>query len=391
MNTDTNDPVGNPVGPAARATPAHLLSLRDLSLPQWNALLDAAQTLAGPMGRRPLLAGKRFGMLFLNPSLRTRTSFEVACFDLGAHSLYLQPGAGLWQLESRRDVIMDGVAAEHVVEAIGALGTMLDGLGVRAFAGLSDAAEDAHDPFLNAVAQAAAIPVLNLESAMDHPHQGLADALALRRALGAGRPFGSERLTINVRWAPHIKPLPMAVAHGALNAFAREGHEIVVSHPAGCELDAEVTAGAASTAAAAGGSLRVTDDREAALRGAHVVYAKSWGPRTCYGDPDANAAFFEQHRDWIVRAAELDRGAGAGAHFMHCLPVRRGVVVEPGVLDGRRSLVLEQAAARLDVQKATLCRAVGLTDFVAAGNRAETTRAPDADAWAHERKLGVET
>jgi N-acetylornithine carbamoyltransferase len=327
----------------------HLLSLRELSPADWNALLEQAEVLAGPAGRRPLLAGRRFGMLLFNPSLRTRTAFEVACFDLGAHAVVLEAGRNTWNFEHRAGVVMDGDAAEHVIEAAGVLGRLLDGLGVRAFAGLVDAEQDARDGLLAAIAAASPVPVLSLESAMDHPHQGLADALTLRRALRGAR----EKVVLS--WAPHVKPLPMAVPHAALLAFAREGHEVVLAHPEGYELDAGVMRTAAALSAAAGGSLAVSHDRAAALKGARVVYAKSWGARAHYGDAAAASAGFARHRDWMLTAQAL-----GSAWFMHCLPVRRGVVVADAVLDGGQSLVLEQAAARLDVQKATLCRAVGV-------------------------------
>ncbi|MGQ0552810.1 MAG: N-acetylornithine carbamoyltransferase [Planctomycetota bacterium] len=326
----------------------HLLSLRTLSRADWNALLEHAEALSGPAGRRPLLAGRRLGMLFFNPSLRTRTAFEVACFDLGAHALALEVGGNTWKLEHRR-VVMDGDAAEHVREAIPVLGRLLDGLGVRVFAGLREAAQDAAEPLLTAIAEAATVPLLNLESAMDHPHQGLADALALRRRL----PGKKARVVLS--WAPHIKPLPMAVPNAALLAFAREGHSLVLAHPPGYELDEGVLADARRLSQQAGGTLEQSHDRAAALRGADVVYLKSWGARPDYGDLPAASARFDRHRDWMLTSAALGR-----ALFMHCLPVRRGVVVADEVLDSPASIVLEQASARLDVQKATLCRALGV-------------------------------
>jgi N-acetylornithine carbamoyltransferase len=324
----------------------HLLSLRELTAAEWHALLESAERLAGPDGRRPLLAGRRAGALLFNPSLRTRMAFEAACHDLGAHATVLEAGRAAWQLEHRPGAVMDGEAAEHVTEAAGVLSRMVDVLGVRAFAGLADAAEDARDGMLAAFARAASVPVLNLESAMDHPHQGLADALTLRRRLG-------RRARVTITWAPHVRPLPLAVPHAALLAFAREGHDVVLAHPEDYAPDAGVLQAAREASRAAGGSLDVTHDRRAALDGADVVYAKSWGARTHYGDAAAAAAGFARHRDWLLTGADL-----GAAWFMHCLPVRRNVVVADEVLDGPRSLVLEQAAARVDVQKATLCRAL---------------------------------
>jgi N-acetylornithine carbamoyltransferase len=248
---------------------------------------------------------------------------------------------------------MDGAAAEHVKEGIGALSTMVDGIGVRAFAGLRDAATDAGDPVLRAIARASPVPVWNLESAMDHPHQGLADALTLRRR------FPGRRVRVVVTWAPHVKPLPMAVPHAATLAFAREGHEVVLAHPEGFDLDPGVVSDARRLAEAAGGSLLVTNDRSSALAGAKAVYAKSWGARAHYGDPAAASEAFVRHRAWTVDAAAMARTDGG--IFLHCLPVRRNVVVADEVLDSPRSVVREQAGARLDVQKATLVEGLGVT------------------------------
>jgi N-acetylornithine carbamoyltransferase len=329
----------------------HLLSCRDLSDHDWQALLAAAEELSGDAGRRPLLKGKRFGLLLLNPSLRTRTSFTVACFDLGALAVELTPGQGLWSLAHGAGV-MDGAAAEHVGEAVPVLGAMLDGLGVRAFADLQDAAVDATEPMFSAIVAASTVPVLNLESAVDHPHQALADALTTRRHLGG------ERSKVVVTWAPHIKPLPRAVPQAALCAFVREGHDVVLAHPPGFELDADLMSWAGEAATRHGGSLSVTHDRGAALSGARVVYAKSWGRADCYGDVDAGAAAVASRPEWRVTGVDL--GATDDAAFMHCLPVRRGVVVDTDVLQSSTSLVVAQATARLDVQRATLCRACGV-------------------------------
>lgn len=327
-----------------------LLHTWDLSDAAFSTLLETAEWLSGPAGRTPLLSGHRAAALFLAPSLRTRTSFEVACHDLGGHPVVLQPGQGMWAIEHRDGLPMDGPAAEHVREALPVLGTMIDVLGVRAFAELADAAADAAEPVLRAVAAASTVPVLNLESAVDHPHQGLADALCLRRT------FGGNKQRVCFTWAPHIKPLPRAVPHAALAALVRDGHDVVLTHPPGFELDADVLDRVRAGGAARGGRLEISHDREASLAGASVVYAKSWGAAAHYGDASAGAAEVSRHNHWRVTETNLAKGA----RFMHCLPVRRGVVVDAAVLDGPASLVVAQAGCRLPVQKATLCRALGV-------------------------------
>ena len=163
----------NGVAPTAaiQGPAGSLLSSRALDAATWDGLLRDAEVLDGPVGRTPLLAGRRFGMLFLASSLRTRTSFEIASHDLGAHAVFLAPGGGLWGLETGDGVVMDGDAAEHVKEAVGVLSRMVDALGVRVFARLEDADVDAREDVLASIARAATVPVLNLESAADHPHQ----------------------------------------------------------------------------------------------------------------------------------------------------------------------------------------------------------------------------
>lgn len=332
--------------------PWHLTSLRTIAARDWAHLLETAEVLGGLRGRERLIGGRRAAMVFYNASLRTRTAFEIACFDLGAHAVYLQVGGGLWQLEHRDGVLMDGECAEHVKEGFGVLSEMVDLVGVRAFAGLKDAAVDAAEPVLSAVVRASRVPVLNLESAFDHPHQGLADALTIRRRLGAGR----HKVVLS--WLPHIKPLPMAVPNAALLALCREGHEVVLAHPEGYDLDPGVLGDAQRLVRAAGGSLAVSHERDKALKGARAIYGKSWGSRHLYADPAKAAASLSGLRGWRVDGptlAKTDRGI-----FMHCLPVRRNLKVTDEVLDSPQSAVLDQGRARLDVQKATLCRAFGV-------------------------------
>lgn len=360
---DARPAPARPTRASSSAAARSILHQWDLAHSTWDALLASAEALDGPLGRTPLLAGRRVGMLLLNSSLRTRLSMEAACQDLGAKLLAVEPGQGVWGLELRDEVAMEGEAAEHVREAVGVLGGLVDVLGVRVFGGLGDAADDAAEPLLRAVAAAALsarLPLLSLESALDHPHQALADALVLRRRFG-GSPATDSTVAprkLVLSWAPHIKPLPLAVPHAALTAMLRDGHQVTLAHPEGFELDPQVVARAQALGSERGGSLTITHDRDAALHDAHIVYAKAWGARALYGDDAAARAAVRGHADWRVRAPDLE--CGDEAAFMHCLPVRRGVVVDAEVLDGPRSLVQLQAAARLPVQKATLCHALGV-------------------------------
>jgi N-acetylornithine carbamoyltransferase len=289
------------------------------------------------------LTGRALGLLFLNPSLRTQASFQRAAQKLRMDLVNLQ-GDRLWALETREGAVMDGAAAEHVREAAGVLGRYVDALGVRSFATFRDLAEDLADPLVNGFRRHAGVPVINLESALWHPCQALADWVTLDQ-LRVPR-----RAKFVLTWAWHPKPLPQAVPNSALCMAAQRGMEVVLLHPPGYELHETVLADARRLAAAAGGTLTVTDDRRAAFAGAAAVYAKSWCSLRHWSDAGAETAFRASLRDWCVRPEHL----APGAHFMHCLPVRRNVVVADAVLDGPASVVLEQAENRLHAQTAVL-------------------------------------
>ena len=332
----------------------HLLTGLEPGLSGISALLDLAATLKvhGPelaLGRP--LAGKVFAGMFFDPSLRTRTSMDVACAKLGAHFVELQPGSGMWTLEFRDQVAMDGLTAEHVKEAAGVLGRYADVLGLRAFPGRGNWERERVQPVHRAFAESAGVPLINLEGPFAHPCQGLADALTLRELLGEPR---GKKLVFT--WAPHPKPLPMAVVNSGIWAAAGQGMEVVLTHPPGFELDPDALASATTLAAESGGSFSVTADRKEAFQDADIVYAKSWGAvaghaATPSGHADAFAAL---RRDWVVRGADV-----GSARFMHCLPVRRGVVVNDDVLDGPRSAVLDQAENRVWAQAAQLMALMG--------------------------------
>jgi N-acetylornithine carbamoyltransferase len=350
-----------PVADALAAVPSwrggHLLTGLEPGLAGINALLDLAATLkphADALAQARPLAGKVFAGMFFDPSLRTRTSMDVACAKLGAHFVELQPGSSMWTLEFKNEVVMDGLSAEHVKEAAGVLGRYADVLGLRAFPGRGNWETERHQPVHKAFAAAAGVPLVNLEGPFAHPCQGLADALTLRQTLGSTK---GKKLVFT--WAPHPKPLPMAVVNSGIWAAASQGMEVVLTHPSGFELDDSALASADSLAAEAGGSFTVTQDRGAALDGAHVVYAKAWGAVAGHAvSPSGHAdAFAALRRDWILRSADLERGAPA--RFMHCLPVRRGVVVADDVLDGPHSVVLDQAENRVWAQAAQLLALMG--------------------------------
>jgi len=311
----------------------NVLRLADLDAGRRETLLGLSERF-GREGIPRARPGRFVCGLFFNPSLRTRTALEIASVALGAHCMVHDVGQGVWKLETRDGAVMDGDRSEHVRDAVGAfLSRVVDLIGVRCFADPALSwAENREDPVLGAVARAARVPVVNLESALWHPMQALADLLVLKR-------HAVRRVAVT--WAWHPRPLPMAVPNSAVVDFARAGHEVRLVHPEGFELDPEILA-------LAGGNVEVHHDMDEGLRGVDAIYAKSWGAVAEYGG-GADRSLRDRHRDWIVDA----RRAG-DAGFMHCLPVRRNVVVTDEVIDGPRSWVSEQAHARVLTQAAVL-------------------------------------
>ena len=295
---------------------------------------------------RPL-AGKVMGSLFVSPSVRTRTSFEAAMFRLGGHMVTLTPGQGVWGIAFEKGQVMSGAEAEHIIEAAGVLSSYCDVLGLRAFAAMQDFDAEMLDAPIQALAAHASKPVISLESAVYHPCQGLADAITMTERLGDPR---GEVFTLS--WAPHPRCCGTPVPHSALLSAARMGMKVRVAHPPGYDLHAPVLEQARALSAASGGDFTVTHDQDAALDGAHVVYGKAWGSRADYGQAHLSGERNMRHADWQITAAKMAKTADAG--FMHCLPVRRNVVVSDDVLDSAASMVQEQAANRLWGQTALL-------------------------------------
>ncbi|MDH5176421.1 MAG: N-acetylornithine carbamoyltransferase [Gammaproteobacteria bacterium] len=295
------------------------------------------------------LAGKILGLLFMNPSLRTLASFQAGMQRLGGTAFVVTPGQGTWQFETRIGAVMNGGAAEHVREAIPVLASYCDALGIRSFAEGKDLAADIAETQFMHMADLCPKPLVNMESAVNHPCQALADwrtmdELAVPQA-------GKFVLS----WVYHPRALPLAVPAATLHMAAQRGMEVVVLRPEGYALPRPIMDKARTAAAASGGSVSETTDRAAALKGAHVLYAKEWGSPLHYGDPEAEATARAALADWCVRETWF-QGAQADCHFMHCLPVRRNVAVADEILDGPRSRVLREAANRMVVQMAVLHR-----------------------------------
>jgi N-acetylornithine carbamoyltransferase len=328
----------------------HFLTTADLSREEINALITSALKLKRERAAPPssdFLAGRSVALVFFNPSLRTRASMQIGIHELGGNAVVLEPGGTSWTLEHRDGVVMDGDKTEHVAEFVRVLGGYCVAIGVRTFAALKDWTEERTDPVLNAFAKHSTVPIVNLESAMHHPCQAMADMMTLREKLGEGR----KRVTLT--WAWHPKPLPMAVPNSFALAAAQMGHELIIAHPEGYELDDELMATMQRQARAADGSVEVSNDIDAAFEGAEVIYAKSWGAKQFYGTSESDVGRRKQHRaKWIVDETKMARTKQA--IFMHCLPVRRNVIVTDGVIDSSSSVVVDEAENRLHVQKAIL-------------------------------------
>ena len=329
-----------------------------LAMEDWSPeAIDGLLALAARVKRGEVTGGlerKVLAMIFLDPSLRTRSSMETAMFLHGGHALVLEPGKGSWALETEPGVVMDGTTVEHVIEAARVLARYADALAVRAFPKGTDWAVEREDRLIKDFARYSDKPVINLESSRRHPCQALADAMTLRERLGD--PHGKKFV---LAWAWHPKALPTAVPASAALAAARLGMEVVITRPRGFDLDPEDQALVERLAREAGGSARLCDDLDAGLAGADAVYVKSWGSLEAFGRPEEERARRTPFREWRLTERRLRATRGGRGIVMHCLPVRRNVEIDDAVLDGPNSVVVDEAENRLHAQRALLLEIMG--------------------------------
>jgi N-acetylornithine carbamoyltransferase len=293
------------------------------------------------------LAGKILGLLFFNPSLRTLASMQAGMSRLGGSSFVITPGQGTYQMETKLGAVMNGAAAEHVREGLPVLASYCDALGIRAFADGKNLEADLSESTFNAMAQLIDKPLINLESAMSHPCQALADW----KTMDDVHVPRNGRFVLS--WVWHPRALPLAVPATALHMAAQRGMDVTVLRPDGFALPAPIMDKARRAARASGGSVRESADRREALEGAQIVYAKEWGATRCYGDADGDAKLRASLTDWCV-TSQWFNGTDPACRLMHCLPVRRNTAVADDVLDGPRSIVQHEAYNRLVVQIAVL-------------------------------------
>ena len=292
------------------------------------------------------LAGKALGMMFFNPSLRTRVSFELAMKRFGGDAVSLSASGDVWNLEFGDGAVMNGTTVEHVKDAAKVLSRYFDALAIRSFGELKSLEADLEEKVLWGFANNSDIPVVSMESACEHPAQSLADMMTIRER------HGTDRVKFVLSWAPHIRALPMAVPHSAMLAAAHLGLDITIAHPEGFDLAPKYLEYSRGIAQQFGGSLSVTHNQSDALVGAQVVYAKNWAPTAAYGSPEKLAEMLGAHQDWLVTG---DKVASAKT-LLHCLPVRRNLEVADSALDGPQSAIYDEAENRLWAQAALLDR-----------------------------------
>ncbi|MBN2636216.1 MAG: N-acetylornithine carbamoyltransferase [Prolixibacteraceae bacterium] len=298
----------------------HFISVKDIPDIK-NALQVAFEVKKNPFGFQQLGKNKTMILIFFNSSLRTRLSTQKAAMNLGMNTMVLNVGEESWQLESELGVVMDGDKPEHLLEAIPVIASYCDVIGVRAFAKLKSRQNDYSEIILNQFIQYAGVPVVSMEGATRHPLQSYADLLTIEEHKTKERP------KVVLTWAPHPKALPQAVANSFVEWMRETDYELVVTHPKGYELAPEFV-----------GDVKVEYDQKKAFEGADFIYAKNWSSYNNYGQ------ILSIDLAWTVNEEKM--ALTNSAKFMHCLPVRRNVIVTDGVIDSKNSIVIQQAANR---------------------------------------------
>ncbi len=295
----------------------HYLSINDVgNLSEW--VEEARALKAAPKKFKALGEGKTICLLFFNNSLRTRLSTQKAAMNLGMDVMVMNFGSEGWALEYGDGTIMNQGTSEHIKEAAQVVSQFCDVVAIRAFAKLEDRAKDEAEEVLNGFAKHTSIPIVNMESSTAHPLQALADAITLAENNSKNRP------KVVLSWAPHPKALPHAVANSFVKMMQLQDADFVITNPEGYDLDPKITK-----------RCTIEHDQEKALENADFIYVKNWSSYSDYGK------VLNQDSNWMMTIQKLGE-----AKFMHCLPVRRNVVVEDAVLDGNQSLVIQQANNR---------------------------------------------
>ena len=300
----------------------NFLSVNDIG-PLDAAVKEALEIKANRFAFKHLGENKTLLMLFFNSSLRTRLSTQKAAMNLGMNVMVLDVNQGAWKLETERGVVMDGDKAEHLLEAIPVMASYCDIIGVRAFAGLKDKKEDYEERVISQFVKYSGRPVFSMEAATRHPLQSFADLITIEEFKTKPRP------KIVLTWAPHPRALPQAVPNSFAEWMNATGYDFVITHPEGYELAPEFA-----------GNARIDYDQARAFEGADFIYAKNW---SAYSDPNYGRVL-STDRSWTVDSAKM--ALTDNAFFMHCLPVRRNMIVTDDVIESPRSIVIPEAANR---------------------------------------------
>ncbi|MFD2725253.1 N-acetylornithine carbamoyltransferase [Hyunsoonleella rubra] len=295
----------------------HYTSIHDIDdMPNW---IEEAKVLkANPLKHVELGRNKTIGLLFFNSSLRTRLSTQKAALNLGMNPIVMNVSGDAWGIEFGDGTVMNGTTAEHIKEAAAVVSQYCDIIAVRAFPTLTDKAKDESEQVLKSFVKYASVPIVNMESATGHPLQGLTDALTISEHAQVSKP------KVVLSWAPHTKALPHAVANSFVQAMQKMDVEFVIANPEGYDLNPEIT-----------GDTPIFHHQKEAFKDADFVYTKNWSSYESYGK------VISKDSDWMITKDKIGK-----AKFLHCLPVRRNVVVEDAVLDSESSLVIQQANNR---------------------------------------------
>jgi N-acetylornithine carbamoyltransferase len=335
-------------------TMRHFISTIDWSRQELDGLLSLAAELKKSPWQKTLQQ-KSIALLFLNPSMRTRTSFELGMQQLGGVAIVLQPGKDAWGVEFNPGVIMDGDAEEHIAEVAGVLSRYCDMIAIRAFPPFKDWSIEKNDSVIKALAQHATVPVINMETIV-HPCQELALMLTLKEHLGE-----VQNRKFLLTWTWHPRPLNTAVANSALLIATKFGMDVTLLCPEPAyRLDSQYESAAERFCEESGGTFQVSHDIDAAYSGADVVYAKSWGALSAYGQPDLEWEMRKNYRHFMVDEEKM--ALTNNALFSHCLPLRRNIKATDGVMDAPYCVAIDEAENRLHVQKALMLTLMGHTE-----------------------------
>jgi N-acetylornithine carbamoyltransferase len=324
----------------------HFITTSDWNQKDLQTMIDLANQFKNGKSNQAL-KNKSVALLFFNPSLRTRASFELGCWQMGGHAIVLEPGKNAWPIEFDLGATMDGLAEEHVIEVAKVLSRYCDLICIRAFPMFKDWEVDKQDKVINAFAKYASVPVINMET-ISHPCQELAHMQAIQEKVG--KPNKKKYL---LTWTYHPKPLNTAVANSSILIASKFGMDVTLLCPnEQYLLDERYLKKAKQNATQSGGSFNITYDIEQAYQNAEIVYAKSWGALPYFGNWDAEKIIRNQYKHFIVDEKKMSKTNNA--YFSHCLPLRRNIKATDAVIDADYCFAIDEAENRLHVQKAIM-------------------------------------